>query len=241
MPIIVQGLPEKPHLPNPPTTQDQVFLWSGALNRALYDILSQIARKVNSRVFDGNVDFGGYNLTNIGTITAGTGNITTVNATTITATTGNFTTIVPTNITGTTTNNNASAGSVGQYIESIIVSGSAVAVVTATAKTVTSISLTAGDWDVDGIISYLPANTTNVTAFVGSYALVTNTLDVTPGRVVAPPMAAKVFDGTTAVHAPMPHYRFSLAATTTVFLIAFSTFTVSTNVAYGMIRARRVR
>lgn len=88
MPIIVQGLPEKPHLPNPPTTQDQVFLWSGALNRALYDILSQIARKVNSRTFDGNVDFGGFNLTNIGTITATTGLFTNVSIGTLLTLTG---------------------------------------------------------------------------------------------------------------------------------------------------------
>ncbi|MET3907100.1 hypothetical protein ABID59_001431 [Bradyrhizobium sp. S3.3.6] len=142
---------------------------------------------------------------------------------------------------GTATNDNASAGNIGEYVESVITSGSAVALTTATAKTVTSISLTAGDWDVDGVVGFLPANTTSVTLFAGCLSLVTNTLDVTPGRIVNPPLGTVVYNGGTATHAPVPPYRFSLNATTTVFLVARSDFTASTNVAYGIVRARRVR
>lgn len=143
--------------------------------------------------------------------------------------------------TGTATSDSAAAGKLGEYIESIILSGSAVSITTATAKTVTSISLTAGDWDVSGLVGFLPANTTSVTQIVGSLSTTTNTLNSAPGNLVTLVSAAAVYNGTTQTNCPMPPIRFSLSATTSVFLVAQSTFTVSTNAAFGIIRARRVR
>src|SRR4029077_4886616 len=49
---------------------------------------------------------------------------------------------------GTATNDNATAGNVGEYIESVIPAGAAIAITSATNTNLTSISLTAGDWDV---------------------------------------------------------------------------------------------
>lgn len=112
---------------------------------------------------------------------------------------------------------------------------------TTTAVSIAAISLPAGDWDLDGIVSFLPANTTSVTAFNGSFSIALNTLDVTPGRVVGPPMGTVVYGGATGVHIAMPHYRFSLSATTTIYLTGYSAFTVAGNVSFGMIRARRAR
>src|SRR5437588_39828 len=68
----------------------------------------------------------------------------------------------------------------GDYVESVVPSGSAVPLVTVTPKTVTSIVLPAGDWDVNGLIYYLPAVTTSMTAFLTCASLVTDTLDITP-------------------------------------------------------------
>ena len=51
---------------------------------------------------------------------------------------------------GVTTNSNAAAGIVGEYISSSIASGSAVSLTTGVSANVTSISLTAGDWEVYG-------------------------------------------------------------------------------------------
>jgi len=71
----------------------------------------------------------------------------------------------------TTTNDSATAGNVGEYVESVIVTGSSTALTTATAKTVTSISLTAGDWDVDTVVHFNPAGTTTITALIGGLSL----------------------------------------------------------------------
>ena len=56
-------------------------------------------------------------------------------------------TIVTPNLVGVTSASNAAAGSVGEIISALVAVGSPVSLVNATAKNVTSISLTAGDWD----------------------------------------------------------------------------------------------
>ena len=138
------------------------------------------------------------------------------------------------------TNDSAQAGDIGEYIESSIPVGSPVSIVTNTAKTLTSISLTAGDWDVDASIYFLSAGTTNVTRYIASISGTTNTLDTAPGKLSDNSFPAFVPGavGQSGIVAP---YRISLAATTTIFLVGFSTFTVSTMTMYGLIRARRAR
>jgi hypothetical protein len=131
-------------------------------------------------------------------------------------------------------------GGVGEYFESVVPFGSAVALTTATAKTVTSISLTAGDWDVDCNVAFLPATSTSITALYAGISLANNLLDTTLGRFAGFTMAA-VVTGTINSGIPVPPLRFSLSGTTTVFMVAQSSFTVSTMSAYGIIRARRVR
>src|SRR5690349_16625741 len=59
-----------------------------------------------------------------------------------------------TSLAGTATNDDAAAGKIGEYIESEVLSGSAVSLTTNTAANITSISLTAGDWDVWGAAVY---------------------------------------------------------------------------------------
>lgn len=144
-------------------------------------------------------------------------------------------------IVGTTTNNNAQAGSVGEYIESVIASGSAVSLTTATAANVTSISLTAGDWDVWGVVYFSQGATTLVTEYDASIGSTTATLGtssagtlcIQPGTNSA---AVLVLNTLTP-----PAQRFSLSGTTTIYLVAMSVFTVSTCSAYGALRARRRR
>lgn len=142
-------------------------------------------------------------------------------------------------IPGTSTNDNAATGNVGEYISAQVASGSAVALATSTAKTITSVTLTAGDWDISALFQSVPNAT--VTQFAGCYALAADTLDTTPGRLASPPQPAITYAGTVGVHIPLPDYRFSLAATTTVFFNAFIAFTGGTCSAFGIIRARRVR
>lgn len=143
-------------------------------------------------------------------------------------------------IVGTTTNNSANAGSVGEYVEGTLASGSATSLTTATAKTITSISLTAGDWDVTGIVFFAPAATTSVTELSASISQTNNTLDVTLGRFIDHGSAATVYSGQ-GNSAAVPSARISLSGTTTVYLVGYAAFSVSTMTAYGVIHARRMR
>lgn len=142
-------------------------------------------------------------------------------------------------IIGTTTNNNAAARSVGEYIESQVAVGSAVSLVNATPKTITSISLTAGDWDVNGIIITAPAGTTTQSALIGSVSLVDNTSSSPTSGAFFQFLGSVVAGG--PISFPTGTTRISISGTTTVYLVAQSNFAVSTNSAYGVIRARRVR
>jgi hypothetical protein len=142
---------------------------------------------------------------------------------------------------GTTTNDNAAAGNVGELITASLAVGSATALVTATAKDVITISLTAGDWDVTGVVDFAPAATTNATLLLAGASQTANTLgaDDTYSSTVFLTAGQVTTNGN--YRQVIPTQRFSLAATTTVRLIAQATFTVSTMTAYGTIRARRVR
>lgn len=142
-------------------------------------------------------------------------------------------------LTATQTNDNAPAGAIGEIIAATAAAG-AVALVTATAANVTSISLTAGDWDVSGIVNFTPTATTSIAALAGGPNTTTAALGAQD--TFAQNSNATQVPGTTLVIAqPAPVVRFSLSAPTTIFLVARATFTVSTLTAGGTIRARRVR
>lgn len=144
-------------------------------------------------------------------------------------------------IKGTGTNDNATTGFVGQLIESTILVASAVALATNTTEDVTTISLTAGDWDVWGSVWFSPAATTSVTMFAGAVSTTSDTLPTAPGSgafftfIQAATVPAAIFG------LPAGTRRISLSATTTVYLVTRATFTVDTLAAYGYIAARRIR
>lgn len=154
-----------------------------------------------------------------------------------TATSINGSTVSPGHYSGEPSTGSAAAGEIGEYVESVIVAGSAVALVTGTGKTVTSITLSAGDWDVD-LSTYFNSGVGNVTSITTGMSLVTNTLDTTPGR-----WGQMLFSLTTppTIHTNVPPYRFSISGSTTIFLIAQSGFTAASMAAFGIIRARRAR
>jgi len=143
--------------------------------------------------------------------------------------------IVTGGITGVSDASDAATGIVGEYIESSIASGSAVSLTTATAKTVTSISLTAGDWIVDGVVAYKSAVTANTATNQSGISTTNNTIGALGTYCQDSPMAVLVADQAYT----LPSVRISISATTTVYLIAKSTFTISTNAAYGQIKAIR--
>lgn len=136
-------------------------------------------------------------------------------------------------IIGTTTNDNAGAGKVGEFISSTIASGSATSLVTATAKNVTTISLTAGDWDVFGNVTFLAAGTTT-----SAQAWISTTSATLPDSSLASLWGSSA--NGTSQGLVCPYVRISIAGTTTVYLSCQSAFT-STTTACGGIFARRAR
>ena len=134
-------------------------------------------------------------------------------------------------IIGTTTNDNAAAGSVGQFISSVKTSGSAVTFSSGAVTDLTSIALTAGDWDVWG---NLYAAGTTITAFVGWI----NSASATPTDSSL--LASLSLSVSTNAGATVPGQRFSLSGNTTIYISGVMTGTGTITVAGG-IYARRVR
>jgi hypothetical protein len=170
----------------------------------------------------------------VGATTASTGAFTTLSAS------GAITPSQTAGIVGTTTNNNADAGAVGEYVESTIPSASKISLTNITGANVTSISLTAGDWDVWGNAYFDPAASTTFDLIISSISTVSAT---SPSRDTGNQSVLKVLDFGTGIPSsvqPVPQ-RLSLSATTTVYLVVVCSFAVSTMHAFGTLRARRVR
>ena len=140
-------------------------------------------------------------------------------------------------LTGTATNDSAAAGKVGQIISSLVAVGSPVSLTSPNASNVTSISLTAGDWDVEGNINFLGTGATT-TVIVGG---VTSTSATTPTDGSEVHSGLQLVTTTATDGVTLPRKRFSLSGTTTVYLVAKATFSAGTVVTYGAITARRVR
>jgi hypothetical protein len=144
-------------------------------------------------------------------------------------------------IVGTTTNNNANAGSVGEVIPSSVAVGSAVGLTTGTPANVTSILLTAGDWDVWGQVAFNPNASTTI-AMVAGWINTASATQPLPSNIAAALNFLSASFGTGQGQVlPTGATRLSLSATTTVYLGAQSTFGISTMGAYGYIMARRRR
>ena len=141
---------------------------------------------------------------------------------------------------GTNTNDSAAAGYVGEFLSSSVASGAAVSLVSTTAKDITTLALTAGDWDVWGQLYYATGGTTVCTS---SAAAISLTLDTFPTPSVNEGYSQALGFSVTGACPSITTgiYRASLAGTTTFHFVGFATFTVSTAAGFGQIMARRVR
>ncbi len=145
-------------------------------------------------------------------------------------------------IVGTATNDSAVAGNVGEYLESIIPTGSAVNLATNGAANMTSLTLTPGDWDVDVVFEFKGGATTTLNVLIGSLSLVSATLDATAGRQVGLPFTgAASFNTLGTIGLAIPPLRISVNANIPVYAVAYATFGTSTCLVFGILRARRVR
>jgi hypothetical protein len=139
-------------------------------------------------------------------------------------------------IVGTMIADNANAGSVGEYMAQVITSPVQI-LVSGSFFAIAQITLTPGDWDVSGFITF------NVGASVVNYiqGTITPTINVNNAAsyfVVGAPNSSQA---STASNSP-PLIRFNVNTNTQVFLCATAGFSGVGNMsAVGTIRARRIR
>lgn len=142
-------------------------------------------------------------------------------------------------IIGTTTNNNAAAGSVGEYIESVISTPTNFGTSGQYFDT-TSISPTAGDWDICYLINVTANGSTMTTGFRGG--VWQSTGNNTTGLVIGSNAldqgnATSLLDQSIAI----PCFRVSLSGTTTYYGKAVASYSVATPQFTCRLSARRVR
>lgn len=141
---------------------------------------------------------------------------------------------------GTATNDDAAAGVIGEVASCSLASGTPTALTTSTSKTICSMSLTAGDWDVTGVAGFIPASGTTQNAYSYSVSKTNNAQDAAVGEqgytALQGLASAGYVQGFT-----VPVRRISLASTTTVYLVSNANFGTSTCTGFGGLQARRVR
>lgn len=136
---------------------------------------------------------------------------------------------------GRANNTSAAAGMVGEVITAARAPGSALALTTTVSANVTSIVLTAGDWDISGYVGFTLAGATS-TQRRGSASLTSATTgpegyiqqDGTPTSVLS-----------TTYRYALPVKQVRLSGTVTIYLVADATFSAGTVSAFGEISARR--
>lgn len=145
-------------------------------------------------------------------------------------------------IPGTSTNDNAAAGNVGEFISSNIPSTSAITSASGTVTNVTSLNLTAGDWDVEGLVggAYAGNQTPSfLTGWVSTTSATLPTLANSGGMFFnnVPGLAGGGICLSTGKK------QFLLASTTVVYLSGRSDYAggVGNAALYGFICARRAR
>jgi len=132
---------------------------------------------------------------------------------------------------------NAATGNVGEYLTNTVAVGAAVSLTSGVTSPIASLNLSAGDWDVWGVVDFHPDTTTSITGTqVG--ALHSNSFtgqDTSAIDFFAAVVPNADFNKLT------PRYRITINSNPVVNLLAKAYFSVSTLSAYGTIFARRVR
>lgn len=148
--------------------------------------------------------------------------------------TGNLTPSQTAGIVGTTTNNNANAGSVGEYLSN---TGTAVSLTSASPTTVATITLTAGDWDVWGAAQYVPAGTT----VIANQVIGINTANSLPASITQEGNTTGTKAAGQGDIINISPFRVTLTGSQSYNLVVQGSFSISTCTATGTIQARRRR
>jgi hypothetical protein len=136
-------------------------------------------------------------------------------------------------IEGITNGTNAAAGQVGEFQQNAI---TGVSMSSGTPQTVTSLPLTAGVWDIQGIITYNPAALVTQSTRTASLNTVTNTIAaIDSTNISGSAIAAGV-----VTRCLTPTWRRNFGTATTVYLVGECAFLLGSLTCDGMIRATRV-
>jgi len=134
---------------------------------------------------------------------------------------------------------NAAAGQIGEYVTALVGAGNGPLLVSTTPAIITTISLTAGDWDVWGQVIFNNVTAGSTTVLTGQITTGTTITATADNNSTFNFGAWASFPGNT--NCPLTVCRMSLTATTTVYLLAQMTFSAGAPNAAGKICARRVR
>ena len=176
-------------------------------------------------VITANIPFSTFKITGLGPATGTNDALTYAGA-------GNFAGMV-----GTTTNDSAVAGRIGEFVETVVTSGAPVSMTSGVATAIASVTLTAGDWDVEANFVTFPSAGTVTSAIQAGINTTINTLPATERQQIH----GTISTASIIASASLPRIRISVAGTTNVYLNAQATFSVSTMTGCGFINARRVR
>lgn len=142
-------------------------------------------------------------------------------------------------VAGDTTGTAVPTGQVGERLEATRAAGSSLAIASATPTTVTSLTLTAGVWDVSYVAQFDGVATTSGTRVLASLATAPNSL--TGGVAGDTELQLPIMpNNNSAVSITMPSKRIVLSASTTYYLIGFANFTAGSVGVYGRLSAVRV-
>lgn len=153
---------------------------------------------------------------------------------------GNISLLGVTALKGTTTNDNAAAGNVGEFLNATVGSGGAVSLTAGVLLSVTSLSLTPGDWDVQGAAVFTQTSGTTATDFIVGISNSTGGWD---GGETSYARTGFLTSNATILTATLPaaSRRISISTTTSIHLLVRGTFSGGTLTVFGNINARRVR
>lgn len=149
--------------------------------------------------------------------------------------TGNVTIPTAWSIAGYVDGSSRAAGQIGELLTN---SGSGQPMTTNVNANVVSLGLTAGDWEVEGTITFTPAAGTTISGILAGIGTASATLPANNTGGFTFINAA--FNAGTQQIISTPKYTIKIAASTTVFLIAQTGFGTSTMTTSGFIKARRV-
>lgn len=139
--------------------------------------------------------------------------------------------------TGVTDGSDAAAGEIGEYLNSNVPIGSAVSTPTGGATNITSITLSAGDWDVS-----LWCNTSYTSATVNgglTMGLSPTSASFTNAHVFS--LYATTTTLTHRVAGSVGPIRYSVTSPTTLYFVSQPSFSAGSATAWGLLSARRVR